>query len=110
MKVNLDAKLVDPKGEEFTDKATLATAIYAALSTALPTDMQAPMEKRLQQYRLLQKVAQAGEQDITTEEIAEIKERVSKTMTLIVLGAVVEILESAKIATLPKSAPDAAAA
>lgn len=105
MKVNLDAPLADPKGQPFTDKATLATAAYAAVSSPLPTDMQAPMEKRLQTYRLLQKIAMGGEQEISTEELAEIKERISKTMPVIVLGAVVDVLESAKIATLPQPVP-----
>lgn len=108
MKINFAAPLLDPKGQPFADKATLETACYAAFQQPLQTDMALPMDKRLAQYRLLQRIGAGGEQDVTAEEVAEIKDRVSRTMSLVVFGAVVEILESAKIASLPQAAPSVA--
>ncbi|MGH8731660.1 MAG: hypothetical protein ACREVF_08110 [Burkholderiales bacterium] len=102
MKIDFDVPMKDPKGEDFSDKATLGVAVYAALSAPLQTDSQLPSDKRLATYRLLQKVAAGGEQEITVEEAAEIKERSSKTLPIVAFGAVVDMLESAKVATLPK--------
>lgn len=103
MQVNFDAPLMDPKGNPFTDAATLSTAAYAAFQQPLPSDTGMQMEARLKQYRLMQKCGAGGMQECTAEEIAEIKDRVCKTMTLVVFGAVVEILESAKVSSLPKA-------
>ena len=102
MRINFNAPLRDPKGDLFTDSATLTTACHAAMSAQLPQDTQLPAEKRLAQYRLLQRVVAGGEQEVTAEEISELKDRVAKTMSLVVFGAVVDILESAKIATIAK--------
>lgn len=108
MKVNFDAPLLDPKGNPFTDNATLSTAAYAAFQQPLPADTTMPMDARLKQYRLMQKCGAGGEQELTSEEISEVKDRVCKTMTLVVFGAVVEILESARVSALPKPVEQAA--
>ena len=78
MKVDFDALLKDPKGQEFADKATLGVAVYSVLMQQLPADAQTPAEKRLASYRLLQRVAKGGEQEITVEEAAEIKEQIGR--------------------------------
>lgn len=103
MKLDFDVVLLDPKGDEFTDRAKLGAAVYAALAGQLPTDVQQPADKRLASYRLLQKVAVGGEQEITVEEAAEIKDRASKLLPLIVFGAIVDALEAAKVSALPKA-------
>lgn len=103
MKIDLDVKLKTPKGEEFEDKASLGTALYAVLSAQLPTDAQIPANKRLDAYRLLQRIAAGGELEITVDEAADIKERANKLLPLPAFGAIMEQLESARVATLPQA-------
>ena len=103
MKLDFNTLLLDPKGEEFSDKATVGVAVYSAFMQPLPGDAQLPADKRLAQYRLLQKIGAGGEQEITVEEASEIKDRCAKILPLAAFGAVADILESAKVATLPQA-------
>lgn len=93
MKLSLDQVMKDAKGEEFADKATLGTAIYASLQAQLPTDAGTSLEAQMKRYRLLQRVGKGGEIDVTAEEISMIKDRVSKAFPISVVGAVVDIVE-----------------
>jgi hypothetical protein len=93
MKVDLDRKLKDPKGQEFQDGATIAMAAYNALTAPMPADNQATPDVALKRYRLLQTVAKGGEQEITAEDFAEIKKRAAAALSIIAFGALADALE-----------------
>lgn len=98
MKVDLDKKLKDPKGADFQDGATIAMAAYNALSAQLPSDQQTAsqpnaVDVQLKRYQLIQKVAQGGVQDLTAEDIAEIKKRAAQALSIVAFGSLVELLE-----------------
>lgn len=93
MKIDLDKKLLDPRGNEFTDGATVAMAAYNALTAPLPTDQQQNPDQALARYKLLQLLAKGGEQDLTSENISEIKKRGAVALGIIAFGALAEALE-----------------
>lgn len=94
MKVNLSQKLLDPKGKEFSDGATIEQASYNALSVPLPNDSQsATPEATLKRYRLIQTIAKGGVVELTAEDIAEIKKRASQALSIIAFGALADALE-----------------
>jgi len=94
MKIDFDKVLLTPMGVEFSDKATVATAAYAALSATLPEDAQMPMDAKLKLYRLTQAIANGGVVDLTAEDIVTIKTRASKSLPMIGFGALADALES----------------
>lgn len=96
MKVDLDRKLKTPKGEDFTDGATVAAAAYNALTAPLPSDQANPpsQDAALKRYRLIQTVAKGDVQELTAEDIAEIKKRAATALSIIAFGALVDALES----------------
>lgn len=112
MKVNLQQKLLDPKGKEFTDGATIEQAAYNALSAPLPTDNQVTPEAALKRYRLIQTIARGGEQDLTAEDIAEIKKRAAVSLSIIAFGALTDALEqrASVVELAPEAKPAAPAA
>lgn len=103
MKVDLDRKLKDPKGTEFNDGATIAMAAYNALTAPLPSDQQgATPETALKRYRLIQTVAKGGVQDLTAEDISEIKKRAATALSIIAFGALCDALETrAEVVDMP---------
>jgi hypothetical protein len=94
MKIDLDKKLLDPRGKEFSDSATVSGAAYAALTSQLPEDQAMPMDAKLKMYRLTQTIANGGIVDLTAEDISTIKSRASKALPLVGFGALAEALES----------------
>jgi hypothetical protein len=113
MKMDLERKLKDPKGAEFTDGATIAMAAYNALTVALPSDQQGSTpETALKRYRLIQTIAKGGVQDLSAEDIAEIKKRAATALSIIAFGSLCDALESrAEIVEIQQSdqKPEAAA-
>lgn len=109
MKVDLDKKLLDPRGQEFTDGATIANAAYNALSAPLPTDQQnATPETALARYRLIQLVGKGGVVDLTAEQISEIKKRAVVSLGIIAFGALADALEGrAEVVQIDKKAESA---
>lgn len=103
MKVDLDQKLVDPRGNPFTDGATVAVAAYNALSAPQQTDATQPPEQALARYRLLQTIAKGGVQELTAENIAEIKKR-AVLLGVIAFGALCDALEG-KLEAVPIAGP-----
>ncbi len=79
--------------------------IFGAVSTPMQGDDQIPMEKKLKQYQLLQKVNAGGEADLTAEEIALIKERAAKLYPILVFGRLIDLLEGEPLKAVK---PDAA--
>ena len=93
MKRDKDVTMLDLEGKPFDDKATVKTIAFVALSAQLKGDTELSTEKRLQQFQLLQKVSKGGVVDLTAEEIAMLKDRATKCVSLIALGRFVEALE-----------------
>lgn len=94
IKVDFEAVLKDPKGQDFADKATLGVAVYSAFATPLQTDTMQEPAQRLALYRLMQKVGAGGVQELTIEEAATIKDRACKALqSLAAYGAIVDLLE-----------------
>lgn len=93
MKRNLDQVMTDLDGKEFGDKATLKMVCFGAVSTPMQGDDQIPMEKKLKQYALLQKINVGGVVDLTAEEISLVKERASKLYPILIFGRLVDALE-----------------
>jgi hypothetical protein len=107
VKLSLDEVLKDAKGLPFNDKAKLGDAIYSALNAAMPTDQQLSLPEQMKRYRLLQRIGVGGEIDVTAEDIAMIKDRVSKVFPISVVGAVVDAVEALSAPRLvePAAAP-----
>ncbi len=105
MKRNLEQVMTDLDNKEFADKATLRLVCFGAVSTPMQGDDQIPMEKKLKQYQLLQKVNAGGEADLTAEEIALIKERAAKLYPILVFGRLIDLLEGEPLKAVK---PDAA--
>jgi hypothetical protein len=93
MKVDLERKLKDPKGVEFSDGATIAMAAYNALQAPLPSDQGAAVDVALKRYRLLQTIGAGGVQELTSEDITEIKKRAAAALSLIAFGSLADALE-----------------
>ena len=90
---DLDQKMYDLDGKEFTDKATLKIVCFGALSTMIQGDETMTVANRMVQYSLLQKINKGGEADLTSDEIVMIKDRAAKLYPVIALGALVKALE-----------------
>ena len=105
MKRDLDQKMYDLDGKEFGDKATLKVLCFGAIATPIQGDDQIPMDKKLKQYVLLQKIHAGGEVDLTAEDIALIKERGAKHFSIIAFGRMVDMLEGEPLKAVK---PDAA--
>ncbi len=93
MKVDLSRKLKDPRGVEFTDGATIEMAAYNALTAPLPTDQGAAVDVALRRYKLIQTVGKGGVQELSAEDIAEIKKRAAAALSIIAFGSLAEALE-----------------
>lgn len=94
MKRNLDQIMTDLDGKDFGDKATLKMVCFGAISTPMQEDAAIPMDKRLRQYALLQKINAGGEVDLTADDMVLIKERAAKLYPILVFGRLVDALES----------------
>mgnify|MGYP003394722859 CR=1 FL=1 len=94
MKRNLDQVMTDLDGKEFVDKATLKMVCFGAVSNPIQGDAEMPLEKKMKQYALLQKINAGGECDLSAEEISLIKERGSKLFPILIFGRMTDLLES----------------
>ena len=94
MKRNLDQVMTDLDGKDFGDKATLKQVCFGAISTPMQGDDQIPLDKKMKQYSLLQKINAGGEVDLSAEDIALIKERGGKLFPILVFGRMVDALEN----------------
>ena len=96
MKRDLDVIMTDLDGKEFGDKATLKMVCFGAVATPMQGDEQIPLDKKMRQYGLLQKINAGGEVDLQAEDIALIKERASKLYPILVFGRMADLLEGDK--------------
>jgi hypothetical protein len=105
MKIDLSRQLTTITGEAFKQMSpsgalidmdcSLRTAILTALIAQLQTDAQLPAQKKLQLYRLAQKINSAEAIiDLSAEEIVAIKERANSVHGIQFYGALDDALEA----------------
>src|ERR1700758_5321084 len=90
---NLDQKILDFDGKEFTPPLALKDMCLTAAVGTLPSDPQLTTEKKVILYRLGQKVHAGGIVDLTAEEIALLKERIAAGYGILAMGRAFELLE-----------------
>lgn len=96
--MNLDTPICDLDGKPFQDGSTVKSAILQALVSALPGDEKEGRENKLSMFGLQLKVhAASNETAFTAEEIAMIKDRVSRGYPALVMGRVFEVLDPAEL-------------
>lgn len=96
MKVNLDQKILDLKGQEIPfapdESLTLKTALLTAVLT--PLDGEAKDGPAIyDRYRLSLAFNGGGEIDLTAEQVAMLKDRVSKVFPTWTMGVIWDLLE-----------------
>lgn len=93
MKRDFDQVMLDFDGKPFGDNATLKSVVFMVLSGQLEGDDKAPLDQRLKQYALVQKIHKGGVVDVSAEDITLIKTRAPKCLSLIAMGRLCEMLE-----------------
>ena len=109
MLLNVDTVLLDLKGKPIqtpisnTDPQnpqledfTLGAAIIGAMMMQIEEDRSADGKSKLSLYRIAQAVSVGGEVEFSTEELAEIKKRVGKGYTPLVVGAIYDMIDPPK--------------
>lgn len=105
MKIDLTQQLTTVTGQAFKQMApdgtitdmdcSLRAAILMALITPLQADAQMPAQKKLQLYRLAQKINGAENViDLPAEDVAAIKERASLVHGIQYFGAIDDAIEA----------------
>jgi len=95
MKQDMDQIMLDLNGEPFGDESTLKSLCLAVLMTPVSGDEQQPLDKRIRQFGLMQKINAGGIIDLQSEEISLIKDRAAKTLlNVVALGKLCEALEA----------------
>jgi len=106
MKVSMDTKLLAPNDKPMmlnaTEQWTLGIALYTALTLDTPTDAGRSGAEKYALAKLAKRVAQAGEVDLTVEEVVQLKERVGITLLISLVGAVYDVFLAAET---PKFVP-----
>ncbi len=93
MKRDFDQAVLDLDGKQFGAGETLKSMSFLVLTAPLEEDNKAPLDARMKLYGLIQKVHKGGVLDVTAEEIASIKTRAAKVLTILAVGALCELLE-----------------
>lgn len=102
MKVNLDQQLKDFDGDpievenvkEGKEKYwTLKKAVVSALAQSLEADKNMAPDKAVARWKLAMRLHGGGEQELTPEELVEIRERLPKCYTVLISGQACELLK-----------------
>jgi hypothetical protein len=116
MKRNLDAHLVNHKGEPLKEGAgenAKTIPLHVICLSALMTDIEGERlsgPDKFAMYQLAGKVCNGGVVDLTTEELAKIKERVGKIYGIAVVGPAYKLLETDYVESAPVAVIEAAPA
>lgn len=98
MKIDLSAKLTDPKGNVIKDgenEATLGSTLYISCISAAEGDNHQSGQDRYKLGKLTYELAAHDEEiELSVEQIATLKERVGKVMSPAVVYSVWTMLES----------------
>lgn len=103
MKRNLDQEMLNIDGKPFSDKATLKTVLFQAITAPLEADQRLPAEKKMQLYSLAQRIHLGGVAEFTAEELALLKDRVNQCYPIVVVGAAFTILEQEPLLSVVES-------
>lgn len=102
MKVNFDAKILDLKNEPVKDDdgktdATLGTVSAKVLLAVFPDEAQTPakeqMKLKVARYELAKAVSKGGEQDVSVEDVAILKELMARAYGPLVVGRCYELID-----------------
>lgn len=96
MKVNFDAVMKDLKGEPIKDGQEdfkLGSACCNALLAPYPDEQNLDSKDKVRRYKLALKVTAGGEQDLSVEEVADLKKLVGKAFPPLIVGRAFEVLD-----------------
>lgn len=93
MKRNLDTPILKLDGAEYADKPTLKLICFTAIAEPLPGDEKLTPVDKLKLYALAQKLHAGGVVDLSAEEIAQLKDRIGRGYSALVVGRAFELLE-----------------
>jgi hypothetical protein len=108
VKFNNDGPIVVEAAKDLTLKA----ACMLALGTARAEDANLDVEKKLEMYKLADRIVQGfkanGPVEVTSDEVTLLKKRIGMTWGIFVLGAAVTLLETDYVESAAASAGGAA--
>ena len=96
MKVDFSAKLLDIKGEEIkdgNDVLTLGAASCTALLATFPGEQDLDGASKVKRFRLAEKAVKGSIQELTIEDVAELKRLLGKAFGPLVVGRAYDIIE-----------------
>lgn len=96
MKVDFDHKILDLKGNAIKDgdtDLTLAGVVAPAMLAVLQSDANLTGAEKVRMFRIAQRATDGGEQELSVEDVALIKDRVVKGFGALVVGRVYDLLE-----------------
>lgn len=98
MKVDFSTAILDLTGKPLVENEnpiTLGSISCTALTALAPDESQLAAATKVSRFRLALIASTGGEQDITPEQLVELKDLVGKLFAPLVVGRVYEILEIA---------------
>lgn len=99
MKLDFSTRLLDLKNQPLRDGAeevTLGGAVASALLAVDPRETTISGAVKAKRFQLALKVAAGGEQDVTIEELAEIKTLTGNLLPPLAVGRIYQILDGIK--------------
>ena len=94
MKINLDVPILQLDGTEFSDKPTLKIICFLSVTTPIKSDETLTAADKIRLYRLAQRIAGDSVVDLDAEDVALLKDRISKVIAhVVVLGRAFDMLE-----------------
>lgn len=96
MKVDFKTPILDLHGKEIIEdkhKVTLGSVCCSALITVLPNENQ-NAEGKVRRFQMALIAAKGGKQDITVEQVVELKELIGRCFGPLVVGRVHEIFDA----------------
>ncbi len=97
MKVNFDTVLVDLRGSPIKDSGsedlTLSAVCCTVLLSPYPDEQNLGGKDKVRRYKLALKVSEGGEQEVSAEDISDLKALIAKGYAPLVVGRAYEILD-----------------
>lgn len=100
MRIDFSTVMCDIKGnpikestEENAKDVTLSTISCTALLNSYPDEQNLPVVDKLRRYKLASKASDGGEQELSIEEVAELKKIIGKAFPPLMVGRAYEILD-----------------
>lgn len=97
MKINFDAKILDLNSKEIVDQnnksTTLGTVASQALMAAFPDETNLEASEKVKRFKLSLKVVKGGSQDISVDDVSELKKLIGKAYGPLVVGRAYDLIE-----------------